>query len=354
MTLLIKDISCTIKTVPLKRPFITALHEVDSIQAVQVKVLLSDETIGIGAATPNEKVTGDNLQTTQEVISSVIRPALINEDFLNWNQLIFKLKKCIVHNPAAKAAVEIALYQAKANENKQFLVNLLGADPGKVSTDYTISIGSDEQMVSEAQNLVKQGFTSLKIKLGTHSIYEDINTVEKIAQAVGPNVSLRIDCNQGWNKKQTLLASSKWSEKQLNIDFIEQPIKKDLIWDLAYLTQHSLIPIMVDESVESFEDAIKIINAHACDYINIKLMKTGGLSDAVKINDLAHACGIKTMVGCMIEPVESIAAAVAFAVANKNVAFVDLDSIFMAVKDPDLDKYLKISGNQISLKQENE
>lgn len=107
---------------------------------------------------------------------------------------------------------------------------------------------------------------------------------------------------------------------------------------------------MADESVASYQDAINLIKHHACDYINIKLMKTGGLSEAIKINDLAQACGIKTMVGCMIEPVESIAAAAAFAVANKNVKFIDLDSIFMATQDPDLGKYLEIKNNEIILK----
>lgn len=350
MSLTIEKIDCDIKEVPLKHPFITALHEVDEIQSVRVKVTLSDGCYGVGTATPNEKVTGDNLQTAQDIVKKVLAPALLNQNFDNWNNCLALVKNSIVHNTPAKAAMELALYNARAKERNISLVNLLGAAAGSVKTDYTISIGSQDHMVNEAKDLVKQGFSSLKIKLGGNSLTDDIATVEKIGQAVGSNISLRIDCNQAWNCKQTLQASKAWRNTNINVAFIEQPVKKDAIGDMAYLTANSLIPIMADESVASYGDAINLLEHRACDYINIKLMKTGGLSEAIKINDLAAAHNVNTMVGCMIEPVESIAAAVAFAVANKNVKFIDLDSIFMATGDPDLDKYVSLKDNVITLK----
>lgn len=350
MTLKISNIECSIKTVPLKRPFITALHKVTKIQGLKVTIKLSDGQIGIGTATPNEKVTGDTLDGSLNVVKQVLQPALLNRDFKNWNSILNTVKTCIVYNTAAKAAVEIALFQLKAKENGESLVNLLGSNKGTLKTDYTISIGSDNHMISEAQKLVNDGFTSIKIKLGNNSVNHDIKTIKKISDAIGPNIALRIDCNQAWTYKDTLKAGRIWARDNLNIDFIEQPVLKDAISDLIRLTELSPYPIMADESVASYKNAINLINNHACDYINIKLMKTGGLSEAIKINDLAQSCGIRTMVGCMIEPVESIAAAAAFAVANKNVKFIDLDSIFMATQDPDLNKYLEIKKNEIILK----
>ena len=350
MTLKINDIACAIKKVPLKRPFITALHNVNEINGLKVTVKLSDGQVGIGTATPNEKVTGDTLQSSADVIKQVIQPALLNKDFKNWNDILTIIQTCIVHNTAAKAAVEIALFNLKAKENGESLVNLLGSEKGTLRTDYTISIGTDSHMITEAKQLVKDGFNSLKIKLGDNPVNHDIRTIQKISSAVGPDIALRIDCNQAWNYKDTLKASRIWAQDNVNIDFIEQPVPKDDISDLTLLTTMSPYPIMADESAASYQDAINLIHKHACDYINIKLMKTGGLSEAIKINNLAQACGIKTMVGCMIEPVESIAAAAAFAVANKNVKFIDLDSIFMATNDPDLDQYLEIKNNEIILK----
>lgn len=350
MTLKISDIACAIKKVPLKRPFITALHKINEINGLKVTVKLSDGQVGIGTATPNEKVTGDTLQSSADVIKQVIQPALLNKDFKNWNDILTIIQTCIVHNTAAKAAVEIALFNLKAKENGESLVNLLGSEKGTLRTDYTISIGTDSHMITEAKQLVKDGFNSLKIKLGDNPVNHDIRTIQKISSAVGPDIALRIDCNQAWNYKDTLKASRIWAQDNVNIDFIEQPVPKDDISDLTLLTTMSPYPIMADESAASYQDAINLIHKHACDYINIKLMKTGGLSEAIKINNLAQACGIKTMVGCMIEPVESIAAAAAFAVANKNVKFIDLDSIFMATNDPDLDQYLEIKNNEIILK----
>ena len=350
MSTYITDIDCGFKTVPLKRPFITALHKVTKIQGLKVTIKLSDGQIGIGTATPNEKVTGDTLDGSLNVVKQVLQPALLNRDFKNWNSILNTVKTCIVYNTAAKAAVEIALFQLKAKENGESLVNLLGSNKGTLKTDYTISIESDNHMISEAQKLVNDGFTSIKIKLGNNSVNHDIKTIKKISDAIGPNIALRIDCNQAWTYKDTLKAGRIWARDNLNIDFIEQPVLKDAISDLIRLTELSPYPIMADESVASYKNAINLINNHACDYINIKLMKTGGLSEAIKINDLAQSCGIRTMIGCMIEPVESIAAAAAFAVANKNVKFIDLDSIFMATQDPDLNKYLEIKKNEIILK----
>ncbi len=81
-------------------------------------------------------------------------------------------------------------------------------------------------MVSEAKALVKDGFTAIKIKLGNNSVSHDIKIIQKISKAVGPDISLRIDCNQAWNYKDTLKASRTWAQDNLNIDFIEQPVLK--------------------------------------------------------------------------------------------------------------------------------
>ena len=178
MSTYIKKITCSKKTVPLKRPFITALHKVTEIEGLKIVVELSDGQTGTGTATPNEKVTGDTLQSSLDIVNQVIKPALINQDFKNWNKLLTTLQTCIVHNTAAKAAMDIALYQLKAKENNESLVNLLGSEKGKLTTDYTISIGSDDHMVSEAKSLVKDGFTAIKIKLGNNSVSHDIKTIQ--------------------------------------------------------------------------------------------------------------------------------------------------------------------------------
>lgn len=347
--LIIKDLQIDHKRVPLKHPFVTALHRVDSIEAVRVKIVLSNGIVGVGTGTPNEKVTGDNLASATAVIEQAIKPDLVGADFWQWQQLLARLHHSILNNTPAKAAVELALYDARRQLFHCSLTELLGGKTGSVTTDYTISIGQQAQMTAEAKTLVNRGFTSLKVKLGAAAVAQNIALIKAIAAAAGPTIHLRLDMNQAWTKRSTLEAARAWKAAGLKIDFIEQPLPASDLAGMAALTADCPYPIMADESVHSFSDAQKVIAMQAADYINIKLMKTGGLSEAEKINALAASHGIGTMLGCMIEPIESIAAAASFALAHPNVKFADLDSIFMAELDPDLGKFAQCQGNQIVL-----
>ena len=328
---IIKNVVCDIKHEPLIKPFVTALHEVDEVQAVRVKIILENGLVGVGTATPNEKVTGDTLDSTFTIMQDTIAPALIGKDVGDWNDLLVYLHNIILHNTPSKAAYEIALYDLRSQIMNVSLSNLLGSsDCEPVSTDYTISIGTEKQMMADAREKVDQGFDSIKIKLGGHALGEDIKLISNIAKELGNEVSLRLDINQGWNVKQTLKAIEVWSEENLNIAFVEQPVNRLDTYGMKLIASHSPIDIMADESVFDFSDALRMINEHACDLINIKLMKTGGLSEAEKINSLAESAGVKCMIGCMIESRESITAAVDFASSHKNVIYTDLDSVYMS------------------------
>ena len=345
--LAVADLQVDIKQIPLKQPFVTALHRVDAVNAVRVTVRLANGVTGIGTCTPNEKVTGDSLSSARAVIEETIKPLVLEKNLTDWKELLNTVKTSIVHNAPAKAAVEIALYNTRANLFGLTLSQLLGGKGGSVETDYTISIGKAEQMIANAQKMVDQGFKTLKLKLGAGHLKRDIKLVEDLAYATGPMVHLRLDMNQAWDVRQTMQAAEYWHKQGLLIDFIEQPVPA---WDrdsMAYLTRHSPYPIMADESVESYEDAQRVLAKNACDYINIKLMKTGGLSEAQKINDLAESRGVPTMVGSMIESIESLAAACAFYRANPNTIFADLDAIFMVDQDPDLNSYAECFGDNI-------
>jgi L-alanine-DL-glutamate epimerase-like enolase superfamily enzyme len=334
---------------PLAVNFTTAKHTVTAADSVEVGIQLSNGIIGYGAGTPNEVVTGDTMETLQSVVETVITPTLIGQDISNWNQLVQTVRASIAFNGPAKAAVELAMYDERAKTLGISVESFLGSGQSSVETDFTVGIMPIEQMIATATEKKQQGFTSLKIKVGSHNIDQDVAMVAKIQAAVGQEVSLRLDANQGWNVKQTLQAVEQLMAAHCQIDFIEQPVNASDINGMVELTRQSLIPIMADESVHSAEDALKMIQAHACDYINIKLMKCGGLSEAEKINTICEAAGVKCMVGCMIESEISIAAAVAFVATHKNVQFADLDSIYM-LKNHDSLKQLLLDKNVISFK----
>lgn len=342
----IEQITCDQITSPLKRPFITAMHQVNENRAIRVRIVLANGLVGVGTATPNEKVTGETLTTLKQVMTDIFTPALLHQDVADWENLLTRVRTVIVNNTPAKAGFEIALYDLRRQLFGVSLTELLGGRPQPVQTDYTISIRPIPDMIAEARELIKQGFTALKLKLGTRPFKEDIQMVAQISATVGPDIRLRLDINQAWTVKQTLQAIQVWYAAGLPIDFIEQPVYRPNIAGMQAITAQSLIPIMADESVFSAHDALQVIHHQACDMVNIKLMKSGGLSEAEKINTICETAGIPCMLGCMSESEISIAAAAAFVAAHRNVHFTDLDSVFMGAQLPD-PHYLTLHQDQL-------
>ncbi|WEV36747.1 dipeptide epimerase [Lactobacillus sp. ESL0677] len=343
----ITKITQKIISLPLKTPFTTARHTVTAAQAVQVEITLANGLVGVGTGTPNEVVTGDTLASCQAVLTDVLIPSLIGCEFEAWEKLLATIKNAIQGNQPAKAALEFALYDLRCQIYHTTLVNLLGGQTATVTTDMTLGIKPLEQMVQEAKEFVQQGFTTLKIKVGSNGITNDINLIRTISEAVGPEIKLRLDANQGWSRMEAVQALRALAIANLPVEFIEQPLAAGDIAGLKELTQLHILPIMADESAFSYADAITLCKEHAVDYVNIKLMKTGGLSEAEKINDLCAASGIGCMIGCMIEPTNSIQAAIAFAGAHENIKFADLDSVYMTKEAP---AGLELAGPELRVK----
>ncbi len=329
MTLTITDISSSITQTPLKHPFVTAKHIVTDISAIGVTIRLSNGSEGHGAATPNEVVTGDTLRSAMTVINEVLKPQLLQKKFTKWEGLLSTIHNSIKGNGPAKAACEIALYDLRAQLYGVPLYQYLGGTSNRVATDFTIGIGEKQAMIDEAREKERAGFKALKIKVGSSDIAAESSRIHAIAAATKDTTCLRIDANQAWHAKESLHLIALLTDLAHRIDFIEQPVAAHDIVGLKQVTANSALPIMADESVFSPADALNLLQKRACDYINIKLMKTGGLSQAEEINHLCELYGIHCMIGCMIESPTGIAAAAAFAAAHENVCFADLDSVFM-------------------------
>ncbi|EPC62997.1 L-alanine-DL-glutamate epimerase/enolase superfamily-like protein [Lacticaseibacillus paracasei subsp. paracasei Lpp14] len=318
-------------SLPLVRPFTTAMHTVTAADAVQVDVLLTNGTVGHGAGTPNAVVTGDTMSTLQENLQTQVIPALIGRDIRDWNSLLTRLHASTSEQPAI-AAVELALYDLRAKQVSIPLTALLGGQQRTVTTDMTIGIQALPDMVGEAKAFVSRGFKALKIKVGGGRLADDLERVKTIAKAAGPDIRLRLDANQAWTTDQAKVAVTELAALQLPIDFIEQPVAARNHEGLATLTAMRQLPIMADESVFGFQDALALLSRHAVNHINIKLMKTGGLAEAAKIDAACASFGVTTMVGCMIESNLSLVPAIAFAAVHDNVTFTDLDAVYMVKK----------------------
>ena len=336
----ITDIQFVRLKVPLKTPFKTALRTVDHVEDIVVIVNTDSGHVGYGEAPATAVITGDTHGSIVEAIRGYISPRLIGQDIANLNHITHLIQTAMEKNSSAKAAVEIAIYDLWGQLYNAPLYKLLGGGDPVITTDITISVDYIDKMVADSLSAVERGFESLKIKVGK-DIGVDIERVKAIYAAVEGRALLRLDANQGWTAKQAVYALQALEEAGVKLELVEQPVKAQDLEGMRYVTERVQTPVMADESVFGPMEVIELIRLRAADIINIKLMKTGGISNAIKIADICAVHGIDCMIGCMVETSISVSAAVHVAVAKAHViSKVDLDG-------PSLCQYNPVDGGVI-------
>jgi len=326
--------------VPLKTPFKTALRTVDTIEDIVIMMHTDTGHIGYGEAPATAVITGDTHGSIIEAIHKIIAPRLIGQEIANLNRITRLIQTALEKNSSAKAAVEIAVYDLFAQLYGAPLYKILGGGDPVITTDITISVDYIDKMLADSMAAVERGFESLKIKVGK-DIGVDIERVRAIYAAVENRALLRLDANQGWTAKEAVFALNTLEDAGVRLELVEQPVKARDLAGMRYVTERVHTPIMADESVFGPMEVIELIRMRAADIINIKLMKTGGISNAIRIADIAGMFGVECMIGCMLETSISVAAAVHLAVAHANVITkVDLDG-------PSLCQYNPVDGGVI-------
>ncbi len=320
--------------VPLIIPFKTSMRTVENIEDLVVIVETDAGQIGYGSAPATPVITGDTHGSIIAAINTVMLPKLQGMDIENLNDIINVIQRSLVNNTSAKAAVELAIYDLWGKLHQAPLYKLLGGGKNTLKTDVTISVDNIDKMISDSIKAIDDGFDILKIKIGT-DIEADIDRVKAIYNAIDKNVQLRLDVNQGWSAKQTVYAANYFERIGIQLELIEQPVRADDIAGLKYISDRVHTPIMADESAFSPKQVIELITSHSVDIINIKLMKTGGISNAIKIADIAKIYQVECMIGCMLEGSIGVSAAAHLAVAKADVITkIDLDGPALGMFDP--------------------
>ncbi|MCI2105872.1 MAG: dipeptide epimerase [Intestinimonas sp.] len=331
--MVIREIQTGLISLPLRHPFKTALRTVTAVNDVVVRVITDDGQEGYGEAPPTAVITGDTIGSITCAVRDFIRPALLGMEIENLDGIMTRLSACMVKNTAAKAAVDMAIYDLYGKRWGAPLYQLLGGARCQFKTDLTISVNSADEMVSDSLEAVSRGYDILKIKVGKDAA-ADLARIAAIREAVGPKTVLRVDANQGWTPKQAVSIISTLEDRGLNIELVEQPVRAHDLDGMRYVTQRVRTPILADESVFSAGDALDLLSTGGADLINIKLMKTGGLWQALKICDIAELYGAHCMVGCMLESRLSVAAAAHLAAGRGVVTLADLDGPSLCAQDP--------------------
>lgn len=333
-------------SIPLKKPFKTALRQLSLAENVIVKIH-TDDGIGFGGAPPTAVITGDTVESIKGAIDNYISPAIIGMDIEYFEEIMSKLQSCIYKNTSAKAAVDIALYDLFGKHYNIPLYKFFGGAKDKIETDITISVNSPEEMAKDAIKYLALGYKTLKTKVGIDSKL-DINRVKTVREAVGYDVKIRLDANQGWTAKEAVKTIRQMEDMGLNIELVEQPVPAYDIEGLKFITHNVETPIMADESLFLPHDAFVLLKERAVDLLNIKLMKCGGLHNAQKINAIAQSCGVECMIGCMIESKIGITAAAHLGCGKLNITRADLDAVDLMAKDP-IDGGLIVEGDKLVL-----
>jgi o-succinylbenzoate synthase len=333
ITMKIMDIKLGRLAIPLKKPFKTALRTVNSIDDVIVKIITDTGQIGYGEAAPTAVITGDTIGSITGAIESAIAKQLIGLEIANIEEIMERLDKCIIKNTSAKAAIDIAVYDLYGQLYQSALYKLWGGYRNKLRTDITISVNEPDQMAIDSQGAVRLGYDTLKVKVGMDSL-KDIERMKAIRKAIGYGIALRIDANQGWKPKEAVRVLRKIEDEGLDIELVEQPVIAHDLEGLKHVTDNVSIPVMADESMFSALDALKIMQLRAADLVNIKLMKTGGIHNALKICAMAEIYGVECMMGCMLEGKISVTAAVHLAAAKRIITKIDLDGPVLCSEDP--------------------
>lgn len=318
---------------PLRTPFRTALREVRTAEDIIIKLIADDGTIGYGGAPATEVLTGENLVSIAHAISHTFAPRLLGMDIENRVGILQTIHQAMAHNTSAKAALDIAVHDLFCKHYHLPLYRFFGGHTAKIHSDLTISVNAPEEMAADAQKAVARGYHCLKIKVGTDAKL-DVQRVRAVREAVGEDISLRLDANQGWQPKEAVRMIRTLEDKGLHVELVEQPVKAWDIDGLKIVTDNVSTDIMADEAAFSPADVLCLLSCRACDLINVKLMKAGGLAMAQQILSLAQAAGIGCMMGCMLESKVGITAAASLSAGSGAVIYNDLDAADLMASDP--------------------
>lgn len=321
-------------SIALKKPFITALRRVDTVNDIIIKVHSDSKHVGYGEACAVTAITG---MTNKDVINDLeqtIFPYLLQEEV--DTETIFKKLYAMDISSEAKACVDIALYDLLSKQRRQSLHKYLGSQHSTLQTDLTISVDEPSIMYQDALKAVKEGFSILKVKLD-QDIDKNITRLEMINKALSPSNRLRLDPNQSLTLEGCIRMIS--SINMDNIECIEQPFAADDLLSMKRLRDSEVIPLLADESIFTLQDAKEVMRDEIADMLNIKLMKCGGIYEAISITKLAKEYDKSCMIGSMLEGPISLLAAAHFGLSQENISMADLDSPLYLQEHPLLEPF---------------
>lgn len=321
-------------------PFTIATGTMHFAQNIFIRIHTDTGITGVGECSAFPMIVGET-QATCFAMAQDFAAIWKGKDALDIENRLLELHDYTAFNATIKSAFDMALYDIAAKNAGQPLYQFLGGAKKEIETDLTIGIQSPEKMAEAAADFVSRGVRIIKVKLGKDA-KQDVIRIQRIAETVGPDILLRIDANQGWTFDEASYALPALGS--FNIQFCEQPMRHWYDSRLPELRKLSPVKIMADESVFNHFDAKRLIVAEACDYVNIKFAKSGGILEAIKINEICEQYHVPCMMGGMLESRVALTAFAHFALAHSNIIFYDLDTCLLGHTEDPVSGGVKYNG----------
>ncbi len=322
---------CHAVDMPLREPYTIAYETISSCTNLFIRAETDAGVTGFGCAAPDKGVTGETPEMTMKCYHDVIEPGLKGADFSRIIFILEELKPGLAGNPSALAMTDMLLYDLLSKKSGLPLYRFLGGYKDSIPTSITVGILSPDETVRKAKEFFSQGFRIFKVK-GGRSVEEDISKIILLRETFGSEISIRFDANQGYSVEHAIRFVNE--TRKHGVELLEQPTPRDNNEMLGRVSNSVAIPVMADESLMNLLDVFSLTRDNLTDMINIKLMKVGGITEALHINSVARAAGVETMVGCMDESALSISAGLHFALARPNIFYADLDGHLDLIDDP--------------------
>jgi L-alanine-DL-glutamate epimerase-like enolase superfamily enzyme len=265
-----------------------------------VSIHTDDGRTGQGEATVVPGWSGESQTGARDFIRQLLSPLLIGKDPLHIQALADSMDRTLIGNPFAKAAIEMALVDLAAKILEVPAHILLGGPrrPPEIPLKFSIGAFSTSEAARVARHAATIGLKAAKVKVGL-DVAGDIARVEAVRQAVGNDFRVAVDANSGWTESDAVRALP--CLEKLGVNALEQPLRRGDFRGCARLRKRTSIPIMLDESVFTRQDALEAIKAEACDLISIYPGKNGGILRSLEIAQMSAAAGLQCTIGSNLE-----------------------------------------------------
>jgi L-alanine-DL-glutamate epimerase-like enolase superfamily enzyme len=334
--------------IPYRKPLRFASGEVHVADHVLVRVHTDDGVIGAAEAPPRPYTYGETQESIVTVVDKLFAPQLTGLTLLERETVHARMDRT-VGNPAAKAAVDMAIWDALGRTLGLSVSQLLGGWTDRMRVCHMVGFSSDAEMVAEAERLRDQlGIRTFKVKVGRRPIELDIGACRALRTALGPEVELYVDGNRGWTHAEAARALDAMAD--LDLTLAEELSPADDVLGRRWLTARTTVPTVADESASSPADVTRELLGGSATMISIKTARTG-FTTSQRILHQCEGLGVEVVMGNQIDGQVGSACAVAFGAAHRSTSRRAGElSNFLDMSDDLLTEPLEISGGELAVR----